>query len=84
MTVARQPFELEFERRPCPDCGAETDVEAETKCRPSRDATDEWVCAAEKTDAEGFFIFPTAESLARYCDWFSSEGPGAGDRDGEP
>jgi len=31
----------------CSDCGACSQKEAESKCSPRRDYTDEWVCAGE-------------------------------------
>lgn len=59
-----------YSRQPCPKCGAVTEKEAETKCQPVRDFTDEYTCpGGERADAEGFILLPTAESLAALDAW---------------
>lgn len=66
---------LIYERAPCPRCGAATEDEAGTRCMPTRDETGEAFCPGETTDCHGYFLFPTAESLAREAEWFDARIP---------
>lgn len=61
---------LDWQRAPCPACGATTVKEAETMCKPQRDETGESDCAgSEREDAEGFLLQPTAASIAVIDAW---------------
>jgi hypothetical protein len=65
---------MDYERAPCPRCGATTIVEAETRCRPERDITDEWVCpAGENEDAEGYLCQPSAQGIANLNAWVDEQ-----------
>jgi hypothetical protein len=65
-----EPPKAEYRRAACPRCGARTERQAETICRPDRDITDEYTCpAGEKTDAQGFFIQETPASINLWVDW---------------
>ena len=69
--------ELEFERSPCPRCGAVDIDDANGKCRPSQDETGEYWCAGEFGDGgenDGYSIRPTAASLAALNEWCQLEG----------
>lgn len=48
-------------RSACPKCGARTEKQAETKCRPSQDETGEYSCPGSEAtvDAQGWFLGPT-------------------------
>jgi hypothetical protein len=59
---------LRYERTPCHACGAATEAEAETKCRPSSDETGESWCGTD-FDAEGYAVSPTTESLQAQDAW---------------
>lgn len=63
-----KPPPLKYERAPCPTCGATTEDEAGTMCRPGSDQTGEVFCAGE-FDGQGFSIKPTAASLAEFDAW---------------
>ena len=60
--------ELQYRREPCHLCGAATEKEAATKCRPRSDETGERYCGAD-FDADGFAISATVESLAAMDTW---------------
>lgn len=64
---------LDYERAPCPRCGAITSADAEGKCQPERDYTDEWTCPGSEEDAEGFLLQPTAASIAALDAWCDAE-----------
>lgn len=59
---------LKYERGPCHACGAVTEKDAETKCRPSSDETGERWCGAD-FDKDGFAVGPTTESLQEQETW---------------
>lgn len=59
---------IKYERGPCPQCGAETDTQAETMCKQTCDQTGEWSCAGE-FDRNGHSIRPTAASVANLDAW---------------
>lgn len=69
MTKCRMP-ELRYERAPCHMCGAVTEKEAETKCKPSTDPTSEWFCGSD-FDSEGYSVQPTTESLQVQDAWIN-------------
>lgn len=59
---------------PCPTCGARTEAEAETMCRPTQDFGGDWSCAAgDRADAEGRLTQPTKESLDAFDAWLDRE-----------
>lgn len=60
--------ELKYQRAACHFCGAVTELEAETKCKPTTDETGERYCGSD-FDAEGFSVTPTQESLAAQNAW---------------
>jgi hypothetical protein len=60
---------------PCPRCGATTDREAETLCKPTLEACDEWTCPGESSDEEGRLVQPTPESLAAIDAWVDRHAP---------
>lgn len=64
---------LSYERAPCPRCGAVTAAEAEGRCQPTRDHTDEWTCPGDEEDAEGFLMQPTAASIEALDAWVTAE-----------
>ncbi len=53
-----------FVRQPCPACGAVTKAEAEQRCKPIVSCL-----ATGETDAEGFLVVITPESVAAYAAW---------------
>ena len=55
---------FEYVRQPCPTCGAVTGVEAKTMCNPIVHCP-----ATGETDAEGYLVAPTPESVAAYDAW---------------
>ena len=65
---------IEYERGPCPTCGARTEIEAMGRCTPSSDETGEYYCAAGEPDAQGFFTVPTAASEAANVAWWKAHG----------
>lgn len=69
--MSRAPA-LQYERAPCPWCGAKTEDEAGTMCKPKSDQTGEVSCAGD-FDAAGFSIAPTAASLAALDAWIDRQ-----------
>jgi len=67
MKCPAQPS-LIYRREPCHLCGAVTEQEAETKCRPTSDQTGERGCGSE-FDKEGFAVAPTEASLIAEAAW---------------
>jgi hypothetical protein len=63
---------LVFVPTPCPTCGARTEKEAETMCRPSSDETGERYCNGEFNEA-GIAVQPTPESIAAMDAWIDEE-----------
>lgn len=57
---------------PCPGCGARTEKEAETMCRPTTDQTGERSCCGEFND-EGISVQPTPESIAAMDAWIDEQ-----------
>jgi hypothetical protein len=70
MTTKMPP--VRFEPGPCPGCGATTEVEANTMCKPSTDQTGEVSCAGE-FDGSGRSIVPTTESIKAINDWIDQQ-----------
>src|SRR5262245_20749678 len=62
---------LRFERAPCCTCGAASETEAETKCRPTSDESGEKHCGTD-FDGSGFAITATAASLDVMDAWIDS------------
>lgn len=63
-----KPPALEYERAPCPTCGATNEDEAAEMCKPSSDQTGEVSCAGF-FDEQGFSVAPTRASLAAFDAW---------------
>lgn len=61
-------------RARCKQCGAATEQQAATTCKQAQDVTGEYSCYATDalTDPEGFFLFETPKSEARYNAWFDA------------
>jgi hypothetical protein len=72
MTQASSP-QLQYERAPCPKCGAATEIEAEEQCCQAKDFADEWSCPGEHQDADGFLVRATAASLEEFDLWCAKE-----------
>lgn len=53
---------------PCPDCGATTEKDAETMCKPRVAPDGEWFCAGV-FDARGNSMVETPESLRALDEW---------------
>jgi hypothetical protein len=68
MTKCPPKPDLIYQREPCSICGAITEKEAETKCKPQSDETGERYCGSEFLN--GFAVAATAESLAAESDWY--------------
>lgn len=67
----------ELKRAPCPRCGARTLRQAETRCRPQRDFTDEYVCPSgdeADVDEHGFFRVETDRYLKKMDEWYRAAG----------
>ena len=62
--------DIELAQAPCPDCGAQTEDEAENICKPKTDETGERYCAGE-FDLYGRSVVPTPESLKKLDSWFA-------------
>lgn len=60
--------DLVFVPTPCPGCGATTELEAETMCKPMSDETGERFCNGEFKD--GISVQPTPESLKALDNFF--------------
>ncbi|MDP3869201.1 hypothetical protein [Phenylobacterium sp.] len=62
-------------RGACPQCGAHTEEEAETLCRPSQTQDGEYVCAQpdEQSDAEGYLLQETPFAVAERDAWVDRE-----------
>ena len=60
---------LQFKRKPCSQCGARTEKQAETMCTQSLGYDDEYHCAGE-FDKAGWSVQPTPESIKRLDDWY--------------
>jgi hypothetical protein len=72
-TVRCPPIpELKYVREPCHMCGAVTEGEAETKCKPKSDQTGERYCGCDTFDAEGYALGPTLESMAAQESWYKA------------
>lgn len=70
MTRCQPAPREQYERGPCPTCGALTEDEAGDKCTPNFDETGEAWCQGE-FDAEGFSVCVTAASVAAMDEWIS-------------
>jgi hypothetical protein len=62
--------ELKYQREPCHKCGAVTEVDAETMCKPESDETGERWCGSDFH--EGYAVAPTQESLLAECAWYDA------------
>lgn len=53
-------------RSACPKCGARTEKQAETMCRPTQDETGDYSCPTDftATDKQGWFLGPTKAAEA--------------------
>jgi hypothetical protein len=56
--------ELVLVRTPCPRCGAATEAEAIARCAPLVSCP-----ASDMTDAEGFIVEATPESMEAALEW---------------
>lgn len=67
---------LKYVRRPCPQCGARTSLQAETKCTATQGMDGDYHCAGNdcKEDAHGWMLFPTDASLAALDGWYHQQG----------
>jgi hypothetical protein len=65
--------QIQYERAPCPKCGATTEIEAEEQCCQAKDFADEWSCPGAHQDADGFLIRATAASLEEFDLWCAKE-----------
>lgn len=63
---------LVFVPTPCPSCGAKTEKEAETMCRPTSDETGERSCNGD-FNAEGISVQATPESIAELDRWCTEQ-----------
>jgi hypothetical protein len=63
---------LKYKRKPCSQCGARTEKQAETVCKQQQDVTGEYSCAGE-FDRFGWSIQPTPESIKTMDDWCVAE-----------
>lgn len=54
---------------PCVKCGAMTELEAETKCRPSQDMSGEYECPGD-FDEHGRSVVETQASIAAMAAWY--------------
>lgn len=69
----REPMPaMTYKRGPCIKCGARTEKQAETKCRPTQDMTGEWSCPGEFDD-KGWSKVPSPESIKAIDDWCDRE-----------
>lgn len=64
---------LEFKHAPCVKCGARTERQAETKCKPVQDMSGEYECPGE-FDKQGKSIVPTELSIRRLDAWCKADG----------
>ena len=72
MDPASEPMpEMQFEEVPCSKCGAITEKQAETTCRPRQDITGEYVCPGEFQN--GRSVRPTAAGIAALDAWCTRE-----------
>lgn len=57
----------DFRRSPCPQCGARTENQAETRCTASPGIDDEYHCAADEgiVDKQGYFKFVSKAAIKR-------------------
>jgi hypothetical protein len=62
----------QYERAPCEKCGATTERQAETLCRPVQDISGDYECPG-KFNARGQSIRQTADSVKQQSAWFSAE-----------
>lgn len=60
---------LVFKRKPCSQCGARTEKQAETMCTQSLGYDDEYHCAGE-FDKSGWSVEATPESLKKNAEWW--------------
>lgn len=72
MTQASSP-QIQYERAPCPKCGATTEIEAEEQCCQAKDFADEWSCPGAHQDADGFLVRATAASIEEFDLWCAKE-----------
>jgi len=71
--VGRKP-PLEYERAPCPVCGAATTKDAETRCLQFQDVTGEYICQGGMSeDEDGHLTAPTAASVKAVDEWCDAE-----------
>lgn len=76
MTQRTPMPDLQFAPGPCPQCGAETAIEAEMKCSATQQLDGDYSCAGDDAaeDLHGHFSFPTAASLAALERWYDEDG----------
>lgn len=66
---------LELAPSPCPQCGAVTFAEAETKCTATQQMSGDYECPGTDCPDDapgGLMMFPTEESLARLNAWYDA------------
>lgn len=69
---------LNYEYKPCPQCGAADATAAENICKATQGMDGDYHCAADggKEDAEGRFMFPTRASLHELDNWYEAYADG--------
>lgn len=70
--MGEKPPALKFKEAPCILCGARTERQAETRCKPSLGIDDEYTCPGE-FNARGYSHVPTPESMKWLDDWYAAE-----------
>lgn len=65
----------EYERAPCPWCGAHTEAEAAPLCKPVQTQSGDYHCGQpeEDVDEAGYFVRPTPAALERLDAWVTAE-----------
>lgn len=63
---------MEFKRGPCVKCGARTERQAETRCKPTQEIDGDYHCPGDFNEA-GWSIVPTKAGLDRLDAWIKRE-----------
>lgn len=65
----------DWERAPCPQCGAHTEEEAAGKCRPTQTQNGDYACGQPENDVddEGYFLRLTEAGLRRLDAWVDEQ-----------
>jgi hypothetical protein len=72
--------ELVYQREPCRQCGAITVSSAETLCTATQGQDGDYHCSGgdENVDPDGYFQYPTKESIAAQDDWYADQADALG------